>query len=205
MSPDFTGLSHLAEPKAGAWAPPRADDLANGYGLFYDQSLTNTGWVELLVKDGIVRVVGAGTIKPKPAPGLTGFAADLSQGANLFDQLVRTPRWISGGGAAAGFDVVAAETPPIGFKVKGDGNSSKLAALAITIAYGTTGRQVVLIQSQAAKKTMTGRGAKVTKKESHDAMRLHCSWVEGMDHVTNEHTRDALLNGIHWFAKVAPR
>lgn len=198
---DFTGLAHLAEPKAGAWAPPRADDLANGYGLFYDQSLTNTGWVQLLVKDGIVRVVNGGTIKPRPAPGLTGFAADLSQAADLHQQILLMPSL----SRHPGYDVVAAETPPIGFKVKGDGNSSKLAALAITIAYGTTGREVVLIQSQAAKKTVTGRGAKVTKKEAHDAMRLHCPWIEGMEHVTNEHTRDALLNGIHWFAKMAPR
>lgn len=199
---DFSGLSHLSEAqKKGAWSPLTPADLHPGYGLFYDQSLTNTGWVELLVTpEHVVRVVNAGMIKPQESPGLTGFALDFARGNSIFAQIFKSPRLTH----SDGYDVVAIETPPIGFKVKGDGTSSKLAGQAIINAYAFAPREVVLIQSQAAKKTMTGKGAKVTKAEAHAAMRLHCfGWVEGTEKVTNEHTRDALMNGLHWFSRAA--
>lgn len=205
---DFSALGNLAKEQAkGGWQPITPADLATGYGLFFDQSLTNTGWVELLVsQERKVGVVGAGTIRPMGVDeSLTSFNLDFARGTSIFKQIVMTPRW-GATGAGANFDVIAAEMPPVGFKVKGEGSSSRLAGQAIFDAFCTSTKTVRLISSQAAKKTMTGRGSKVTKKEAQDAMVANCfPWIEGSEKVTNEHTRDALMNGLHWFYMEASR
>ena len=197
---DFSHLKDLPSGKVatkGEWSPLTPEDLKfDGLGLSFDQSLTATGWVILGCTRGRVEVMHSQTIRPKVPEDLTGFYQDLARGAALYDIVVNTPDfWTE-------FDVVVHETPPVGARTKlhGDGTSSKLAAQALWCAFTVQGVPLEMVQAQAAKKTMTGKGSKVEKKEAHAAMMKHCApWVNGIEKVTNEHERDALMNLLHRF------
>lgn len=195
MSLDFSGLTDLAKQspekaKAG-WAPLRQEDLGEGMVLFFDQSLTATGWVKVVSGPGLTQVAAAG--KFPSLPGENSIETQLRRGVQVFEHAYVLIDQAVG----VGYEV-AHESPPNPKAVKGGGYGSLLAAQSVRNAAALVGVPIEQLGAQPAKKLICG-SAKADKSEAHAVLKAECfPWIEGSEHVTNEATRDALMGALLW-------
>lgn len=192
----FDRLKNLsAAPPASAPAGLTRDRLREGWVIACDQSLDGFGWV-YLVNDAagcrVVRAESFSTAKPNDSRGrpIKGHPLNLARGVEVYTrfQEILAQCW------ASGTDVVY-ETPPAGGRMARP-ESSLLSALAIKIACLPLGIEAVMVGAQTAKKVFTGN-ANADKPEAHRAMMHQVSgWLEGIEAITNEAKRDALMLGL---------
>lgn len=195
MTLDFTGLTDMASAPASkvGWRPLRLDDLGLGKVLFFDQSLTATGWVKVVSGDGEVRVVAAGQIKDEYKDRARGVETDLRRAVTVFEHSVI----LIDSAVRDGYSV-AHESPPHAGNVKGGGTSSLSSAVAVRSAAALVGVDIEMLGAQPAKTLICG-SPKAKKPEAHSALKTHCfPWIENSGLATNEATRDALMGAILW-------
>lgn len=195
MSLDFSGLGDLAQRSAKAakpgWEPLTQADLGAGQVLFFDQSLTATGWVKVVSWPGHTQVTEAGKIKVPT--GDNSVETMLRRGVEIFEQTVV----LIDGAIGMGYSV-AHESPPNPAQVKGGGYGSLMSAQSVRNAAALMQVEIVMLGAQPAKKIICG-SAKADKIEAHAALKQHCfPWIEGSEKVTNEATRDALMGALLW-------
>ena len=181
-------LSALVDLRVDAKAKPAfalrtADQFMSGTVLAFDQSFSSTGWVMLRMTDGLCWVLDAGTYKT-PAGDLRGGEQDLERAHALY----REANQIIERNKDAG--VVLYESPPKGHGVRHP-EVSLLCALSIRLAAAGTGIPFASVHAKKGKKMMTG-DANADKKVAHAAL-MSLPWIEGLDMVTNEGQRDAML------------
>lgn len=200
---DFTGLGDLAKGTVKAkadWQPLTLDDLGLGKILFFDQSLTASGWVKVTRDERGCRVDAAGVIKEvKEHDAMKrGVERDLSRGVTVFEvafMLIEN--------AISDDYEVAHESPPHAGNVTGGGTSSLMAAQAVRCAAALAQTPIEALGAQPAKTLVCG-SSKAKKPEAHAALKAHCfPWIEGVDMVTNEATRDALMGALLWLRRRA--
>lgn len=186
MTLDLSGYTD-ARPRRPRWEPLTRARLRTGVVLAWDQSLAATGWVLLRSTPVACRVSAAGTIKTGREG--KGHADDLRRGVEQFTAMLAVVTTYAEP-SSEGFEVVH-ESPPIGGRVKGLGTASLLSALALRVACQQAGvRSPTMLNSQAAKKAITGNG-NADKGEVGRAI-MAMTWVRGLELVTNEAQRDAL-------------
>lgn len=148
-------LSGMADGKVKeVGAPPLAPRFRGRIGCF-DQTLSKTGSGLLVVGNSIVPM--ATGMHLGDDGGEKGHEGSLRRAADLFDQFSRLLAYLK-------VDLVAHEMPPIATKVRGAGESSLCAAVALRCAAKSLGIPVHMVGSQRAKKRVTGN-AKAEKKD----------------------------------------
>lgn len=154
--------------------------------LSFDQSIANTGWCFITVRDGHPFVELTGHHK---TPAEKGMAALLRRANEVYDEIVRVIEDVST--AYERPDFITFETPVGGKTVMG-ASSSLLTALAVTIAAQNAGIPSQNVASQRLKLHLTGnRGA--SKKEVADAIRARMPDLkERKIKPLNEHVFDAI-------------
>lgn len=159
--------------------------------LAFDQSLTATGWVQVVSMPGFTTVTGAG--KFSAPEGANSIETQLRRGVEVFEQsVVRIDIAIG-----QGYSVIH-ESPPNPAAVKGGGVGSLMAAQSVRNAAALMATSIEMLGAQPAKKLVCG-SAKATKTEAHAALKETCfPWIEGSERVTNEATRDALMIALLW-------
>lgn len=196
MSLDFSGLTDLAKDPVKAttgWQPLRPEDLGEGMVLFFDQSLTATGWVKVVSTGGLIGVAAAGKIPDNHKDRPRGVDTDLRRAVTVFEHAYV----LIDGAVGVGYEI-AHESPPHAGNVKGGGTSSLASAVAVRNAAALASVEIEMLGAQPAKKLVCG-SAKATKAEAHAVLRETCfPWIEGTKHVTNEATRDALMGALLW-------
>ena len=194
--PDFSGLGDLAKDPAktkGAWRSLEPADLGEGKVLAFDQSLTATGWVAVTSGNGIVDVTRAGTVADGWTDMPKGVERDLRRGVAVFEQSLLLVEWARDHGYR-----LSHESPPNPSQVKGGGTGSLMGAVAVRSAVAVYDRHIEMLGAQPAKKIVCGNG-NADKKAAHAALKEYCfTWIGGSDLVTNEATRDALMNALLW-------
>ena len=197
MSLDFSGLADMAKAPEratkGAWQPLQQSDLGEGMVLFFDQSLTATGWVQVVSIPGLTKVTAAGKFKAPDGPN--SIETQLRRGVEVFEQAVVLIDQAIGQGYS-----VAHESPPNPAQVKGGGYGSLLAAQAVRNAAALMRTEIEMLGAQPARKLVSGLPAKASKSEVHAVLKATCfPWIEGAQAwVTNEATRDALQGALLW-------
>lgn len=189
---DFTGLADLAKRDpakvAQPWEPPSLDDFGYGRVLAFDQSLTATGWIELVHPPGRgMQVVDVGSIKVPEA--VKGVETDLRRGVIVY----REARHLICYARIRGCCFVH-ESPPNMAALKGKGSpvSSLMAAQAVRCAAEEENVEIEMLGAQPAKKLVSNQSKE--KTIAHDMLKQHyLPHIEGGEKVTNEGQRDALL------------
>lgn len=200
MSLDFSGLSDLAAKgvtdKPG-WEPLKAEDLGYGSVLCFDQSLTATGCVILqrIYPASAPSVYSAiqwsTTLEGRDVP------TSLGRGVEVFEQA----RVLIRSALTLGIDAVTHESPPNPAAVRGGGHSSLLAAQALWCAAAAEQVHIEMLGAQPAKRLICGN-AKASKPEAHKALKESVlPWIVNSQVITNEATRDALMNGLLWLSR----
>ena len=196
MSPDFSGLSDLAKEPAravkGQWQPLTPADLGSGRVLFFDQSLTATGWVKVVSMPGLTQVVDAGTFK---APGGdNSMETQFTRGVAVFEQAVA----LLARAVPEGYSLAHESPPnPAQMKSKGGGVASMLAAQSVRNACAVYDITPTMLGALPGKKLVSGLDSKASKAQVHAVLKETCfPWIEGSNIVTNEHTRDALIGAL---------
>lgn len=179
--------------KGTVWQPLRQEHLGEGMVLFFDQSLTATGWVQVVSVPGLTKVVKAGKVKDLPGALENSIETQLRRGVNVFEEAtVLIDRAIG-----QGYEI-AHESPPNPAQVKGGGFGSLMSAQAVRCAAALMQADILMLGAQPGKKLICGK-ANADKKTAHDALKDTCfPWIEGSDLVTNEATRDALIGALLW-------
>lgn len=154
--------------------------------LAFDQTLGSTGWVDLRVEGGALSVFMAQTLRP-PTFQSKGHELNLDRSVAMQGLITETILALH---AEAEIDLVVHETPPAANRVQRP-ESSLLAAHCVRYACAQAGLPVVMVGAQVARKVLTGN-ARTDKAETHAALRAQYGGIEGYEHVTNEHERDAL-------------
>jgi len=196
MSLDFSGLGDLAQRSTKAakpgWQPLIQADLGAGQVLFFDQSLTATGWVKVASIPGMTTVVEAGKIKVPDGPN--EVETMLRRGVAVFEQSVV----LIDQALTEGYSV-AHESPPNPKQVRGGGYGSLMSAQAVRNAAALMQAEITMLGAQPAKKIVCGK-ATADKIVAHAALTEHCfPWINGArSWVTNEATRDALMGALLW-------
>ncbi len=168
----------------------------------FDPSLASTGYVEV-ERDhtGAIHVWRSETFRPKPH-GLKSFEQDFHEAQQVEIWAVKI--FINGpfsGGA------IVHETPAVANAKSSRRNGprvglpGRLSAQAIRSAAHRMcpGTEIVMLNAQQSKKVICGNH-KAEKKEAHDALK-RATWIGGLDKVTNEHERDALLLALNLFSR----
>lgn len=176
----MASLADLKNFRTDGEAPPRpkielpADHPAI---LAFDQSLSNTGWVD--VRQG--EIVGVGTIKTGSPAKAKGHLGSLIQ-ASLLVKPIRSLLEERPGAT------VVIETPPVGRLQRPE--SSLLAA---SVIYNETKMiSTKIVGAQRGKSFICGNG-NAKKAEAHEALAERAKDIPGFDAISNEHQRDALL------------
>jgi Holliday junction resolvasome RuvABC endonuclease subunit len=196
---DFSGLGDLAKgtvktTKTG-WQPLTLDDLGLGRVLFFDQSLTAAGWVTVVRDEAGIWVTGAGTIRGKHEDLKRGMERDLRRSVDVFERA-----YVLISDAVSRRFSVAHESPPP-TSVVGAGASSAQAAVAVRCAAALAQTPIEMLGAQPAKTLVCGN-SKADKQEAHAALKVHCfPWIQGVEAVTNEATRDALMGALLWLRR----
>ncbi len=193
---DFSGLGDLAKGTVkakGEWEPLTLTRLAPGHVLALDQSLTATGWVYLRVEGGNCFVANAGKFGGGFDDLTRGVEQDLQRGNLIYDK--------NQAGVMASDLRYVHESPPHAGNVKGGGTSSLMAAQSVRNAASNVGVGITMLGAQPAKRLICGN-ANARKPEAHAALKQHCfPWIFGVDLVTNEATRDALMLALLHLAR----
>lgn len=169
---------------APQWTPPTIEDFAWGVTVqAFDQTLTNTGYVELMIVGGEVRVAGRLTIRPKPPKELDSFAYAFEQASLLGDEVDDLLMCSS---------EVVFEMPAVsGFRI----DSSKMAGQVIydRVRESRLGYKAVMISKNHAASILTG-DPYADKNEIRKAIARYLP--ESDTRRWNEHQRDALALGL---------
>ncbi len=199
---DLSSLKDVAQQAPGAWSPLTAESLAGPPTTVFcfDQSLTSTGVVVLdRDHDGSILVSRSETIRPKSEQ--SSFEEDYERALQVEDEVAEVLLSVTDIHYARLVRIVH-ETPLVlnarTFRTAGPrgGVPGRMAGQSVRSAAHRYGLDawVRMINSQQAKKLICGN-AKADKKEAHAALKT-CTWIRGLDQVTNEHERDALLLGL---------
>ena len=192
--PDFSTLT--IDPAKMTFQPPTEADLAGPDCriLCFDQTLTSTGFAVLQRRDNDISIIARDTLRSKTEK--EGFEGDFDQALQIEQQMEdKVAEW----GSIARILIVH-ETPAVANKrtmAKGGprvGVSSRMAGQALRSVAKRYGVPVMMLNSQAAKKFVCGN-YKADKAEAHASLR-NLTWLEGLDTLTNEHQRDAVLLGL---------
>lgn len=179
---DLSSLERFAETvKVSTWQPVTHQDLAPGMVLAFDQSLSSTGWVVLVVDSTGTEIRECGTLKNEGDP-LKGSARSLARFSEMIPEVTRVL-------IVNSCATVVHENPPAASSVSRP-ESSLLAAAAIHAACAERGNAPHSVQAQHAKKVVTGNG-NARKPDVASAVKA-LTWIRGVDRLKNEHQRDAL-------------
>lgn len=196
MSIDFTGLRDLAKDPEKAkvgFSPLQPEDLGDGSILFFDQSLTATGWVKVRKVAGQVLVAASGVIPNDYSDAKNSIETQLCRGVTVFEHAVA----LLDSAKTEGYDV-AHESPPNPAQVKGGGYGSLLAAQSVRNAAALIDIPIEMLGAQPGKKLVCGNG-NAEKKVAHAALKETCfPWISGSEQITNEAKRDALIGALLW-------
>jgi Holliday junction resolvasome RuvABC endonuclease subunit len=172
---------------APEWIPPTIEDFAWGIRIqAFDQTLTNTGYVQVEVGEWDPPINGPGvriwdtqTIRPKPDPFLRSFAEKFDRQYQLAAELTKIIECT---------DPVVFEMPAVhGFETE----SSLLAGSAIyDVAMENQGKRPTMVSKNHVGSVLCN-DPKAKKPEIKKALMRYLPEVAG-----NEHTRDALAIGL---------
>lgn len=154
--------------------------------LAFDQACADTGWAFLHGMNTIT-----GNIRPGSFEGVKQKSHEelLMRGRVVFSEArVLIARYQP--------VVIFHEAPPLGSKVKGAGESSLTAAMAIHAAAEAMHTRVVIIQGQKMKKRLTGKHTATKQQVSAAVKALHPEWETAKPGPLNEHTMDAVGLGL---------
>lgn len=210
MTVDLSSLRGVVE-KSDGWRPLTPTDFTvdSCLVLSFDQSFMSSGYVEIFVEDGTINVGRTETIKPpKETENLAGFEQDYARAAYLeeraFDLIRMAP--------VHEHVLILHEMPAVSqarTRVKINPIPSRMGGQAIRSAvrrveavYAVEFPPVKMMQAQKAKRITCGN-AKADKKEAHSALML-LGWVNGLERLTNEHLRDAGMNGLVAAMEMSP-
>jgi hypothetical protein len=161
--------------------------------LSFDQTLSHTGWVTLVVRNGRIGVMAKGTISTDPGGAGSGFPA-MFERANQLDDALRELDLDAIGGIPP--DEVVHEMPSVG----GYNTESSLLAAREIIRYardipGVWNRpKITMISIQHSRFVLAGASARNDKKAGHRALAEFIPDSAGR--TWNEHTRDAAINAL---------
>lgn len=172
------------KPKAKQeWRRPELEDFAPFWQvLSFDQSLTNTGYVQLWIRNGFVEVRAKGTLRT--ATELNSFDGSFAQAEQLEDHMkvFNPPRWP---------DATVVERPSVGgFRT----DSSLLAAYVVTKHCNLWWHPHTWASIQHSRVVLAGPGKGNDKKAGHEALEHYIP--DSITRKWNEHTRDAAVNAL---------
>lgn len=169
------------------WTPPTMESFRQRFTvLSFDQSLSKTGWIRLLVAGGMVVIDDRGTIKTSSdASGWHGNFAQARQvrlGVSAIHDRI----------TSRGFpDAIVLEMPSVGGHRT---DSSMLAAYEIDDYCNMYLSRPKLVSIQRSRSLLGGPNARNNKKAGHKALERY---IPGsIQRSWNEHQRDAALNGL---------
>lgn len=169
--------------KRKVWEPITVNQMAwRRTVTAFDQSLSATGWVSVVIERGKLHVMRRGTLRPEVPEGVKGHHGSILKALSLAE-LLRKEDIMPWGG-----QVVAEQTPVAGYRLE----SSLLAGYVVAAHYPRTifvGRQhaqaLVLPPDQRSEKRYAKQVVERYVAEDHS---LGVGW--------NEHQRDALMLAI---------
>lgn len=164
----------------------------SGHGFAFDQSLTNTGYVEFsyggIESDGL-SIIDMKTLHT--AADTSGWSSTLARAAEIFEKVCTV--------IEKGADIVLCESPPVG---NGPGlhrvESSIVTATAVWCAAQVYALPVDIVSANRVKKYLTGKpnAAKIEVRRVLEA-RLPEQLAQAHLH-KNEHVFDALGIAVTW-------
>jgi hypothetical protein len=176
------------------WRPPEFTQMRERTVILsFDQTLSHTGWVTIVVRNGRISVMAKGTISTTAGDAGSGFPA-MFERANQLDDRLRELDLDAIGGSPP--DEVVHEMPAVG----GYNTESSLLAAREIIRYardipGVWNRpKITMISIQHSRFVLAGSDARNDKKAGHRAL---AEFIPGSAERTwNEHTRDAAINAL---------